>query len=1272
MRKKTSKKTSKKTNFAGKIGAVLLSTALLTSNIISGIPFISNAYNKVSPVKAETALADTASKTVNADVFSWDNATVYFLLTDRFKNGNTENDHSYNRGLNQDGTVANISDTRATFHGGDFKGITETIEDGYFEDLGVNAIWISAPYEQIHGYLTGDGSSPTFAHYSYHGYYVLDYTETDANFGTAEEFQTLVDTAHNHGLRVILDIVMNHAGYNSLYDMDEYGYGTITNSDWKNVYYDFNNITATNYHDNTIDYDTSTEDWAKWWGASWIRAGIAGYTGSGSSALTQCLAGLPDFKTESTSTVDIPPILATKWQAEGTYDEKVNELKTYLNNNGYAMTVTNCVSYWLSSWVREYGVDGFRCDTAKHVDKTSWATLHTMCTEALRTWKANNPDKALDDLDFWMTGESWEHGLSYDEYYTVGQFESMINFSTCGGGALASGTLSDVYTGYSNELNTNDDYNVLSFVSSHDEVLANQSQDMYYLGSAFLLLPGGVQIYYGDESGRGMADGVDFDGYGGAGHSLRSDMNWDNLDEELLAHWQTVGNFRNNHVAVGAGLNTKATTSSGIGFVRTYEATNVYDRVAGVVGATANSDVTIDVSSAWEDGETVVNYYDSSSCEVANGTVTFNSGANGTILIADPDGKPIISLKGDTKFSDTATITVALENADKAKISIDGGKKFYVYNGSTFTIGSNGIDEDTIKVSYEATNDKGTTKGTTVFTKTHVTEDPNIDYTAKVHLKMSDGSTPNIYAWTTDSSKTKKLTGAWPGTTMTETDSEGYYYMELDTTSSYNVIACNSTGSLQTDNISNLRGEVWITVNSSNYSYTIDKKATEDESIDNTITITIVPYSGASAPYLYVWSGTNTSINGGFPGKQLTEKDSDGNYVFTVDGYTSVSCIISNGTNTGQSGNITGITGSSVITFTGSSYATDYSVEKTAAPESKFSALKSLTKSVMALDSTEYTSTSYNKVYAYVADAITLINQGETGADATEVASLYDAMYAAKAALVLANPVIKSADTSTNTITGTAACNSTVTAILGSESYNTTADDVTGEFSITFKSLVDGNNVAFFVTRDSLASAEYDYTVGTEIITTLNAPVAYATSNASKSVTVSWEAVDGATSYQLYKYFASSGVIQKSKVVTDTYATFSGLTAGKTYKYIVQAISDTGASDNVDGSFAVDAMVGKKNDTSIVPTASYNYNKGCLTLSWDKVDDISTYYVYKYYMKTKTLSSPKEVSKNYATYYTTTPGKTYRYLVSTKKFTDSELSGYNGKDCISVNIPTLG
>lgn len=56
---------------------------------------------------------------------------------------------------------------------------------------------------------------------------MLDYTETDANFGTPEEFETLVDTAHEHGIRVIMDIVMNHCGYNTVADMEEYGFGTL-------------------------------------------------------------------------------------------------------------------------------------------------------------------------------------------------------------------------------------------------------------------------------------------------------------------------------------------------------------------------------------------------------------------------------------------------------------------------------------------------------------------------------------------------------------------------------------------------------------------------------------------------------------------------------------------------------------------------------------------------------------------------------------------------------------------------------------------------------------------------------------------------------------------------------------------------------------------------------------------------------------------------------------------------------------------------------------
>ena len=408
------------------------------------------AFSTVGAATVEEGKTSVSASTATEDKFSWDNATVYFLLTDRFKNGNTSNDNSYNRGKDQNGNVVSGIDTRATFHGGDFAGVTQAIKDGYFTDLGVNALWISAPYEQIHGYVVGDNGSPSFAHNSYHGYYVLDYTQTDANFGTAEEFETLVDTAHEHGLRVIIDIVMNHAGYNSVYDMNEYGFGTVK-SGWENSYYSHNNINNTTYH-SFIDYDSSASDWANWWGTDWIRCGITGYSEEGGSALTQTLAGLPDFRTESSKTVGIPELLKTKWTKEGRLSQETSELSAYLSKTGKTQTVTNTISYWLSTWVRDYGVDGFRCDTAKHVEYASWKTLKNTCVDALKEWRKNNPDKpgADWDEDFWMTGEHWDHGAYKSEYFTQGGFDSMINFSTQGGGLVSQGSVKGTYNGFAN------------------------------------------------------------------------------------------------------------------------------------------------------------------------------------------------------------------------------------------------------------------------------------------------------------------------------------------------------------------------------------------------------------------------------------------------------------------------------------------------------------------------------------------------------------------------------------------------------------------------------------------------------------------------------------------------------------------------------------------------------------------------------------------------------------------------------------------------------
>ena len=89
--------------------------------------------------------------------FLWENATVYFMLTDRFNNGDPSNDTPLGR--KQDGGLLR------SFMGGDIKGITLKIEEGYFNDLGVNAIWITPPVEQVHGY-TDEGWGKTYA---YHG-----------------------------------------------------------------------------------------------------------------------------------------------------------------------------------------------------------------------------------------------------------------------------------------------------------------------------------------------------------------------------------------------------------------------------------------------------------------------------------------------------------------------------------------------------------------------------------------------------------------------------------------------------------------------------------------------------------------------------------------------------------------------------------------------------------------------------------------------------------------------------------------------------------------------------------------------------------------------------------------------------------------------------------------------------------------------------------------------------------------------------------------------
>jgi alpha-amylase len=239
--------------------------------------------------------------------FSWDNATVYFVLTDRFYDGDPSNNHSYGRELDRNGKpYLGYQKKTGTFHGGDLRGLTKKLNEGYFTKLGVNAIWITSPIEQIHGWVGG----LNFRHYAYHGYYALDFTEVDKNMGSREDLRTFIDTAHKQGIRVLFDVVMNHAGYPDMKTMDKYQFGALRNG-WDDFYYDQSESAAHYEPYNELVDATNADRWSRWWGPDWIRlpSKYAGYEACVGNELTSCLADLPDFKTDSTQSVGLPNFL---------------------------------------------------------------------------------------------------------------------------------------------------------------------------------------------------------------------------------------------------------------------------------------------------------------------------------------------------------------------------------------------------------------------------------------------------------------------------------------------------------------------------------------------------------------------------------------------------------------------------------------------------------------------------------------------------------------------------------------------------------------------------------------------------------------------------------------------------------------------------------------------------------------------------------------------------------------------------------------------------
>ena len=518
-----------------------------------------------------------SSEVDSKDTFSWKSANIYFLLTDRF---NAAESDTTRVGADKETAVLR------GFEGGNIKGVTNKIKEGYFQKLGVDAIWTTPVVRQIDD-ATDEGTGVT---YGYHGYWTKDWTSIEPSFGTHQELKEFVETAHEAGIKVVMDAVLNHTG--PVTDLDP----------------------------------TFPEQWVR----ETPPCDFKNYQGTVECTL---VANLPDIKTESGEEVELPQTLLDFWESENRMEQEIAELDAFFNKTGLKKTPRNYVIKWLTDYVRELGIDGFRVDTTKHVDEDSWVVLKQEAERAFEEYHQNN--NSVPSTPFYMVGEVYFYGISGGPEYDFGDkkvnyfdygFDALINFDFK---ADAANHYEFVFHKYDSLLNqTHKNISVLSYISSHDDSQPFDIEREEPIKSANMLLlaPGGVQMYYGDEIARPLVmEGAEGDA------NLRSVMNWSSIEEpetkEILTHWQKLGQFRKSHPAIGLGEH-KMLQIEPYFFSRSYEG----DTAIVGLDLIQDKEITIQLPTQWSNVEKWYDSYSNQSISAQNGTLHIKTNQSTVLL----------------------------------------------------------------------------------------------------------------------------------------------------------------------------------------------------------------------------------------------------------------------------------------------------------------------------------------------------------------------------------------------------------------------------------------------------------------------------------------------------------------------------------------------------------------------------------------------------------------------------------------------------------------
>ncbi len=414
---------------------------------------------------------------------------MYFVMTDRFANGNPANDYGDDAGGDSEADVLRhgfLPTNTGYYHGGDLAGLTAQLD--YLKDMGVNALWITPPVKNKP--VQGDGTI-TGSTAGYHGYWGLDFLAVDPHLGTQADFTAFVQAAHQRGIKVYVDFVVNHTA-----DVIQYQGGTYT----------YRNKTDYPYRDaNGNAFDDRD------------YAGTATFPPLDAAT---SFPYVPVFAAEADRTIKNPTWLnnpiyyhnrgnSTFAGESSLYGDFFGLDDTFTEHPDVVNGFIEIARHWI-----DQGVDGFRLDTVKHVNMEFWQQFVPTVTDYAR---------AQGKPDFFMVGEVFDGNPAYVSTFTTqGKLPATLDFGFHGAatafavrGAPAS-TLRDFFAqdDYYTDADSNA-YSLAKFLSNHDlgrlgyalraeratatdgELLARASlaYGLTYFTRGFPV------IYYGDEQG---------------------------------------------------------------------------------------------------------------------------------------------------------------------------------------------------------------------------------------------------------------------------------------------------------------------------------------------------------------------------------------------------------------------------------------------------------------------------------------------------------------------------------------------------------------------------------------------------------------------------------------------------------------------------------------------------------------------------------------------------------------------------------------------------